>query len=164
MVKLKLYDNEEKTAIELIKGFWYAHNQVITSDEDARADLQAWTGENHKFYFILYNNEYAGFIHLGSRGAAIDWLEDIFVLPEYQRHGIGTKAIKLAEELVQEYSVSMYIEAAARNEAAIRLYKKLGYDCLNTVTLRKDFPTFKYEVIRTEKIHDLEFEIRKKKT
>ena len=56
----------------------------------------------------------------------------------------------------------MYIEAAARNEAAIRLYKKLGYDCLNTVTLRKDFPAFKYEVIRTEKIHDLEFEIRKK--
>ena len=36
------------------------------------------------------------------------------------------------------------IEAAARNEAAIRLYRKLGYNCLNTITLRKDFPGYEF--------------------
>lgn len=84
-------------------------------------------------------------------------------MPEYQRQGIGTKAIKLIEEIVKEYSVSLYIEVAARNGAAISLYHKLGFDCLNSVSLRKDFPAFKYEVIKKEKIYDFEFEIRKRK-
>lgn len=55
------------------------------------------------------------------------------------------------------------IEAAARNEAAIRLYRKLGYNCLNTITLRKDFPGYEYDVVRNEKIYDMSFEIRKDK-
>lgn len=36
------------------------------------------------------------------------------------------------------------IEAAARNEAAIRLYRKMGYNYLNTITLRKDFPGYEF--------------------
>ncbi|HEY8395249.1 MAG TPA: GNAT family N-acetyltransferase [Bacilli bacterium] len=88
-------------------------------------------------------------------------LEDIFVLPEYQRRGIGSKAIELAMGIVKEYSVCLYVEAAARNEAAIRLYRKLGFDCVNTVTLRKDFSDKRSDVIKKEKIHDLDFEIRK---
>ncbi|MGI6768829.1 MAG: hypothetical protein ACOX43_07100 [Bacilli bacterium] len=40
MVKLALYNNEEKIALELIKGFWSAHNQIIQSDEEALADLK----------------------------------------------------------------------------------------------------------------------------
>ncbi len=163
MVKLALYNNEEKIALELIKGFWSAHNQIIQSDEEALADLKVWTADKNKFYFILFENKYIGFVHLGSRGAEADWLENIFVLPEYQRQGIGTKAIKLIEEIVKEYSVSLYIEVAARNGAAISLYHKLGFDCLNSVSLRKDFPAFKYEVIKKEKIYDFEFEIRKRK-
>mgnify|MGYP003160409588 CR=1 FL=1 len=75
----------------------------------------------------------------------------------------GSEAIHQLEEIVKQYSVSLYIEAAARNEAAIRLYRKLGYDCLNTITIRKDFPGYEYDVVRKEKIHELEFEIRKDK-
>ena len=77
--------------------------------------------------------------------------------------GFGSEAIHQLEEIVKQYSASLYIEAAARNEAAIRLYRKLGYDCLNTITIRKDFPGYEYDVVRKEKIHGLEFEIRKDK-
>lgn len=55
------------------------------------------------------------------------------------------------------------MEAAARNEAAIRLYRRLGYDCLNSVTLRKDFPGYDYDVVRTEQVYGERFEIRKDK-
>ena len=78
-------------------------------------------------------------------------------------HGFGSEAIHQLEEIVKQYSVSLYIEAAARNEAAIQLYRKLGYDCLNTVTIRKDFPGYDYDVVRKENIHGMEFEIRKDK-
>ena len=64
------------------------------------------------------------------------------MLPDWQGRGIGSLAVGLAEAIVREYSPCIYVEAAARNEAAIRLYRKLGFDCLNTVTLRKDFERF----------------------
>ena len=104
-----------------------------------------------------------GFAHLGNRGSRIDWLEDLFVLPCHQNQGISTCAIKAVEKLVMSYSDSLYIEAAARNQGAIMLYRKLGYNCLNSITIRKDFNEDDFNVTRTEKIYDLEFQIRKMK-
>ena len=91
----------------------------------------------------------------------MDWLEDIFVVPDYQNRGIGTQTIALVEQLVQSYSSSLYIEASSRNIAAIRLYHKLGYNCLNTITVRKDFDDG-YRVVRKDTISDLEFIIKAK--
>ena len=163
-VALLEYDSSRETeTIRLIQGFWLAHNQYRQTEEEARADLRAWTGEGHRLYLILLGKLTVGLLHLGSRGAEIDWLEDLFVLPEYQGWGIGTEAVQLAEAMVRQYSASMYIEAAARNERAIRLYRRLGYDCLNTITVRKDFPGYQYDVVREEQVYGERFEIRKDK-
>ena len=161
-IKLIRYNNEKDTTIDLIIKFWKEHNDVNVSYEEANENLIEWTKEGHILYFISVDNEYVGFVHLGSRGCEIDWLEDIFVLPEYQNKGIGTKAIQIVEEIVKEYSESLYIEVASRNINAIRLYHKIGYDCLNTLTIRKDFKDEKQEVISKEKIFEMEFEVRKK--
>lgn len=162
-VQLIKYDGGEAEALPLIQAFWKAHNQYDQPTEEAKEDLSAWTGPGHAFYFIGCGGERVGFLHLGSRGAEIDWLEDLFVLPQYQKKGIGAQAVRLAEEIVREYSQSMYIEAAAWNEGAVRLYKRLGYDCLNTISVRKDFPAYKYDVVRKEQIYGETFEIRKSK-
>lgn len=162
MIYLKEYSNEQEKALDLIQMFWLCHNQETQRESETLNDLKTWTSAGHKLYFVNYNGQNVGFVHLGSRGGDIDWLEDIFVLPEYQNQGIGTKAIQLVEKLVKEYSTSLYIEAAARNEKAIRLYQKLGFDCLNTITIRKDFND-DYECIKHEKIYECNFEIRKAK-
>ena len=160
-IKLIRYNNEKDTTIDLIIKFWKEHNDVNVSYEEANKNLIEWTKEGHILYFISVDNEYVGFVHLGSRGCEIDWLEDIFVLPEYQNKGIGTKAIQIVEEIVKEYSESLYIEVASRNINAIRLYHKIGYDCLNTLTIRKDFNLEKQEVISKEKIFDMNFKVKK---
>lgn len=161
-VRLHLYENEIDVAISLIKKFWKEHNDYEMSTEEAQEDLTEWTREGHKLYLIKCE-EVMGFIHLGSRGGAIDWLEDLYVMSEYQNKGIGTRAVRLVEEIVKEYSESLYIEAAARNEKAIRLYAKLGYNCLNTITVRKDFEPENFEVMKVENIHNQEFEIKRYK-
>lgn len=163
MITLKQYTNEENQILPLIQGFWKAHSHYDQSGEEAQEDLTNWTKDGHIIYFIQHDETVVGFAHLGSRGGKTDWLEELFILPEYQGNGFGSEAIHQLEEIVKQYSASLYIEAAARNEAAIRLYRKLGYDCLNTITIRKDFPGYKYDVVRKEKIHGLEFEIRKDK-
>lgn len=162
-INLQKYDGQEEKAISLIQGFWLAHNDYVQSTEEAKEDLISWTGKGHEFYFVKKDGVDVGFVHMGNRGAQIDWLEDLFILPDYQNQGIGSYAVKAMEELVKKYSDSLYIEAAARNEAAIRLYRKLGYNCLNTITIRKDFEEEKFDVIRTEKVYEQEFEIRKVK-
>lgn len=162
-VELKLYNNEKEKALNLIKNFWMCHNGAKVSEEEAKEELCSWIDEGHKFFFINFEGEQVGFVPLGSRGAKCDWLEDLFVLPRFQNKGIGSKAIELVENIVKEYSISLYIEAAARNESAIRLYRKLGYDCLNTITIRKDFPEEKFESVRKEMLYDMDFEIRKMK-
>ena len=163
-ITLVQYENELSSAIELIKGFWQEHSGYTQSDDETLSDLKDWTKERHVLYFICLDNEKIGFVHLGSRGAKTDWLENIFVLPKYQGKGIGTEAISLVENVVKEYSQSLYIEAAARNKDAIRLYRRTGFDCLNTVTLRKDFHREDFEKISSEKILGLDFDVKRKKT
>lgn len=162
-IRLIPYQNEIETATKLIIKFWQEHNHFTPSYEDAYADLMEWTRAGHYLYFITLNCQCIGFVHLGSRGCEADWLEDIFVLPEYQGKGIGSRAIQLVENIVKKHSGSLYIEVAARNRKAIRLYQRIGYRCLNTITIRKDFQPDKCEIIGTETILGMDFDVKRSK-
>ena len=93
IIALQKYENEAQLAKELIRGFWLAHGDYVITDEEAAENLAAWTDKGHVFYFILKEEIPIGFVHLGSRGAEVDWIEDLFVLPEYQGNGYGSHAI-----------------------------------------------------------------------
>lgn len=94
-------NGEKDVAMDLIKGFWLAHNDYLKTDEETCEDLSAWTAKGHKIYFILQGQAVIGFVHLGSRGAEIDWIEDLYVKPEYQGKGIGSTALALIEQKVK---------------------------------------------------------------
>ena len=163
MLQLKKYHSEQTEMLPLIQGFWLSHSDEVQTDAEALADLTQWSSEGNALYFIVAFDEVVGFLHLGSRGDAIDWLEHLYVKPEHRNKGFGSKAIACAEEIVREYSESLYIEAAARNEQAIRLYRSLGYDCLNSISIRKDFHPERFKGVRTESLYNEPFEIRKMK-
>lgn len=153
---------DEKIMIDMIKDFWKDHNGEAEDDEEARADLIKWSKESSdRLYLIKEDDEVLGFAHLGSRGAGIDWLEHLYVKKDHRNKGVGSKAIELLEAIVKEYSISMYIEVAARNLEAMDLYHRLGYDTLNTITIRKDF-IGGYKEVAEEKIAEHRFSIKKK--
>lgn len=158
---IQVSDDLRSEACELIKEFWKVHNGTVQTDEESNDDYLAWTCEGHILYLVKQGSEYIGFAHLGSRGATIDWLEDIFVIPKYQGQGVGSKIIEDLEKIVKTYSSSMYIEVAARNLRAMKLYNRLGYDCLNTITIRKDFNQSSLEVVKDERIGGYNFKITK---
>lgn len=151
---------ETEKMCRFIRSFWKEHNGTESTEEEAREDLKEWTKEGHRLFFLETERGDAGFVHLGSRGAEADWLEDLFVLPEYQGAGIGRTAIRLVESLVREYSTSLYLEVAARNDRALSLYRSQGFDCLNTVTLRKDFRKEDFTVRSVETLSGNSFEIK----
>ncbi|RXK17487.1 GNAT family N-acetyltransferase [Macrococcus sp. DPC7161] len=156
-------ETEKQCAYHLIQLFWKEHNNYIQNMEDAIEHYNQWTSVGHLFYLIEYENKNIGFVHLGSRGGQIDWLEDIFIIPEMQGKGIGRKVIFMIEEIVKKYSESLYLEVAARNLAALKLYYELGFNCLNTLTIRKDFQDQKFDVINNENINGYTFEVKKYK-
>lgn len=159
-VRLLPCDGQADDALALIKGFWQAHNHYTPSDAEALDDLAQWTAPGHSLYLLSCQGQTVGFVHLGSRGCEMDWLEDIFVLPAWQNKGIGSCAIRQVEAMVKAYSGTLYIEVAATNPAALQLYHDLGYTCLNTVTVRKDFAPERQRTLSTQTLFDRDFAVR----
>ena len=52
-ISLNVYSDDQDSAIFLIQSFWKEHNGNEISIDDAKEDLQEWTSQNHRFYFIL---------------------------------------------------------------------------------------------------------------
>ena len=137
-IEIRLYDgSREAEVLSDIAAFWKTHYADLTPEE-AAGDLQAWTADGHELYVILCGGIQAGFLHMGSRGGACDWLEDVFVREELRGRGIGSRAIELAWDMLREKGLeTMYLEVVPANGAAIRLYHKLGFTNLNTLTLNR---------------------------
>ena len=86
-IEIRLYDSSrEAEVLSDIAAFWKTHYADLTPEE-AVGDLQAWTAEGHELYVILRDGIQAGFLHMGSRGGACDWLEDVFVREELRGRG-----------------------------------------------------------------------------
>lgn len=93
-VTLRSYAGEADAAAERIAAFRLAHSDYVQTREDALGDLRAWTSDGHRFYFLDAEGAAAGFAHLGSRDGEIDWVEELFIRPEYQGHGLGAAALE----------------------------------------------------------------------
>lgn len=163
LVEVNLQSNQDiiDCAYELIKSFWNIHSNYIQTDEESKQDFKDWQSEGNLFYLVNFQNHYIGFARLGNRGAKIDWLEDLFIDEQFQNRGLGTQVINILENKVKQYSESLYLEVASRNLKAMKLYRELGFDCLNSITIRKDFQKENFEVIESQKISDFQFDIKK---
>lgn len=155
-IEIKRYDGSCRAEmLSDIAAFWTTHYLTVTP-EQAEEDLQAWTAEGHELYVILAGGKGVGFLHMGNRGGACDWLEDIFVREELRGRGIGGRAIELVWEMLREKGLeTMYLEVVPANEAAIRLYHRLGFTNLNTLTLNRSVK--KKSQLGTETIGGLTF-------
>lgn len=136
------------------------NRNYIQTDEESKQDFKEWQSEGNLFYIVKFQNHYIGFARLGNRGAKIDWLEDLFIDEQFQNRGLGTQVINILENKVKQYSESLYLEVASRNLKAMKLYRELGFDCLNSITIRKDFQKENFEVIERQKISDFQFDIK----
>ena len=155
-VELKLYENAYKEAmLEDIAAFWSTHYQTVTPAQ-AAGNIEEWTSEGHALYAIFSNGLEVGFLHMGSRGDACDWLEEVFVREDFRRQGIGSTAIEAAWAMLREKGLeTMYLEVFPANEGAIRLYHRLGFTNLNTLTLNRSVKEKRQ--LGTQNIGGLEF-------
>ena len=144
MTELILYTEQYFAAtLRRIEAFWGFHSGLVGREDEAEQtesgeespvldDLRRWTAEDHRLYVILQDGQDVGFVHL-YRAGPID--------KERRGQGIATRAIALAEQKAKEEPgvEAMVLQVVTRNEDALRLYRRLGYDTMSMVTLRKEF-------------------------
>lgn len=62
-------------------------------------------------------------------GGLCVWVEELYVLPPFQGQGVGGRTLALLEEYYPN-AKRLRLEVEPENEAAARLYRRLGYEPL----------------------------------
>jgi diamine N-acetyltransferase len=102
-----------KTFDEIMSGSPYADGYIIESDGKTAG------------YSLL------AFTYSGEAGGVVLWIEDVYILPEYQGNGYGTELLKFLYNTYKNKVARIRLEVEKENRGAIKLYKKLGFEDLN---------------------------------
>lgn len=119
--------------------------QEIVKLEDVLHLYQAvgWTNYTHQsemleqalshslvIYVALDGDAVVGLIRLIGDGFSSIFVQDLIVLPSYQRQGIGSSLMKEAlEDYKDAYQVQLVIEQTEKN---VGFYRSLGFEALST--------------------------------
>ena len=119
--------------------------QEIVKLEDVLHLYQAvgWTNYTHQpqmleqalshslvIYLALDGNAVVGLIRLVGDGFSSVFVQDLIVLPSYQRQGIGSALMKEAlEDYKDVYQVQLVTEQTEKN---VGFYRSLGFEALST--------------------------------
>lgn len=83
-------------------------------------------------YTTVYaDGKKAGYYHFYKNEDGVYELDDLYVFPQFQSHGIGTAIIEKCCSSVDE-PIILYV--FIKNQRAVSLYKRLGFDIIETIT------------------------------
>ena len=145
MLKISLMTAKDtENVLEMMRVF-YASPAVATngSEEIFQSDIDNCVGDCPflEGYLFSYDDSIAGYAMVAKSfstefGKPCIWVEDIFVKPEFQGRGIGTKFFDYVE---RKYPNCIFrLEVEEYNHGAIKLYKKSGYEFLPYLEMKKD--------------------------
>ena len=81
-------------------------------------------------YLALDGDAVVGLIRLVGDGFSSVFVQDLIVLPSYQRQGIGSALMKQAlEDFKEAYQVQLATEQTEKN---VRFYRSIGFETLST--------------------------------
>ena len=119
--------------------------QEIVKLEDVLHLYQAvgWTNYTHQpemleqalshslvIYLALDGDAVVGLIRLVGDGFSSVFVQDLIVLPSYQRQGIGSSLMKQAlEDFKEAYQVQLVTEQTEKN---VGFYRSMGFETLST--------------------------------
>lgn len=149
-IELKPYNSAYESELKQdIADFFAFHGSLVGRGAEAQAQaerealetLDNWQQHSSALYVVLCGDLYAGFLRLDYRGDQVAWIEDLYVRPVLRGRGIASQAIRLAEGIVSARPgyTALCMDVVPRNERALDLYYRLGYDSISLVTLRREF-------------------------
>jgi len=109
------------------------------------------------------DGEPVGLANLARRGDEA-WVGGVGVVPAARREGIGERLMHALHDEARERGVArVWLEVIEQNEAAFRLYEKLGYEverCVEVWTLSAELPQGSAREVPAERAHARVRELR----
>lgn len=133
MLKIRKMESRDTEAVIGMMETFYASPAVMTngSRQIFVNDAAECVGESPFLDGIIFEEDgeiagYAMIAHSFSTefGRRCVWVEDLYILPEYRRRGIGSEFFAWLEKSFPGQAVRL--EAERENSAAIALYEKCG--------------------------------------
>lgn len=94
-------------------------------------------------YIFEYNGEIAGYLlvsitYSNEAGGIVLWIEEVYILPEYQGNGFGKELLAFIERTYKNKVVRIRLEVEKSNQRVIKLYQKIGFTELNYLQMYKN--------------------------
>lgn len=164
MMEFKLATLEDAKDISILRQkSWDSAYRGIYNDDiidnfdfsfHIKKDIEKIKKPNFRVYFIIENNTKAGYLIFSKEEPTLykDFvlcLNSLYILPEFQRKGIGCKSIKLVKDYCKINCINkFYNQCNAHNIEAINFYTKIGgtigYEDLDNATKIEDTIYFEH--------------------
>ncbi|NEP81553.1 MAG: GNAT family N-acetyltransferase [Okeania sp. SIO3B3] len=127
--------------VNLVVAFRDHLEQSTPSDADFRESITLLLKDSGTEFFLGRDGQGTGLGYVQCRYRYSAWisgldaeLEDVFVVREARRNGVGRQLVEFALARASERGCrSIGLSTNERNEAALRLYKRLGFCSVRTL-------------------------------
>ena len=131
--KITLSDLSELAS--MLKDFWTTQ-LVNASDDDILEDIRRMLSPKCFGYVIMYGTRIAGFVFVNEKYGYINNIEYLFIKEEYRNKGLASFALEKIKNIVLENNnARVQIEVSPNNIGALKLYHKLGFTSIDTISL-----------------------------
>ncbi|MFH8739199.1 MULTISPECIES: GNAT family N-acetyltransferase [unclassified Streptomyces] len=113
----KLHEQAHMELVERAYGPW---------NQDQQRAFFAPVVKDHEVFIFSDGDRQVGAMYLGERDGEM-WLELVEVLPEFQRRGYGTRALRWVVARASKQGIGTLLQVHRVNEDARRLYLSEGF-------------------------------------
>ena len=139
MITFEKAENIKELA-ELASKIWHEYWPILLSDkqidymvenfQSENAIKNQIANENYTYYYIIKNNEKAGYFVLSDKEGYL-FLSKIYISKEFRHKGLGTKAFEKIKKIAGGRKIRLTVNK--QNINSINAYKKWGFQTIDSV-------------------------------
>lgn len=139
MITFEKAENIKELA-ELASKIWHEYWPILLSNkqidymvenfQSENAIKNQIANENYTYYYIIKNNEKAGYFGLSDKEGYL-FLSKIYISKEFRHKGLGTKAFEKIKKIAGGRKIRLTVNK--QNINSINAYKKWGFQTIDSV-------------------------------
>jgi ribosomal protein S18 acetylase RimI-like enzyme len=133
-VEIVRVDPAEQARAEACARLMVANEPWLTLRRTFPSALRALQDPGKELYAAFDAGLLAGFVLIDMRSLTSGYIQSLAVRADRRRRGVGTTLIGFAEERIFRDSPNVFVCASSFNDGARRLYERLGYRVVGTLT------------------------------
>ncbi len=136
----KVENNQIKELAGLASAIWHeywtcllSHRQIdymVKNFQSEKAIKNQIENENYNYYFIIENNEKAGYFGISYKNDYL-FLSKLYLKKEFRHNGLGTKTFEKIKRIADGKPVRLTVNK--QNINSINAYKKWGFKIIDAV-------------------------------